>query len=237
MEKVQAQATILAGGQGTRMRSFTHEPKALLPVHGRPLLAHQLEWLQKAGFEEVFLCLGYRADRVREVFKDGSEYGVSLIYQVEESPRGTAGAVRDLGSAITGDLLVLYGDLIVDFDARSLMRRHAETGAAATLVVRPTDHPEDSDLADVDDDGKISWIGRLNNAPESAGERLGCCAVWVVRPALTEYAPLHAPSDFARDVFPKALASGERLEAHRIESGARDIGTPERYARYCEESA
>ncbi len=219
------------------MRSLTHEPKALLSVNGRPLLAHQLEWLKKSGFEEVFLCLGYRADRVREVFGDGSDYGIRLHYQVEQLPRGTSGAVRDLGGAITGPLLVLYGDLVVHFDARALVKNHVASGAAATLVVRRTDHPEDSDLADVDDDGSIRWIGRLDGAPEPSGERLGCSAVWVVKPEILQYAPADTPSDFARDVFPRALAAGERLRAHRIERGARDIGTPERYARYCEEHA
>lgn len=235
LEKVQAQAAILAGGQGTRMRSLTRAPKALLPVNGRPLLTHQLEWLKTAGFEEIFLCLGYEANQVRDTFGDGSESGVRLKYQVEESPRGTAGAVRDLGSAIFEDLLVLYGDLVVDFDLNALLRDHLESGAAATLVVRPTDHPEDSDLADIAEDGSIRWIGRLADAPAATANLMGCCAIWIVKPELLRYVPTDSPSDFARHLFPRALEAGERLRAHRIESGARDIGTPERYAQFCEE--
>jgi len=236
LQKVQAQAAILAGGQGTRMRLFTREPKALLPVSGRPLMAHQLEWLKKSGFQTIFLCLGYGAERIREVFGDGSAYGVRLHYSVESAPRGTAGAVRDLPGAVDHDWLVVYGDLIVSVDAPALHEAHRAGGAAATMVVRPTDHPEDSDLADVSGDGTVSWVGRFDSAPPVSGARLGCCAVWALRGSLLARVPLDRPSDFARDLFPAAIAAGEAMRAFRVEEGVLDIGTPERYRRFIEET-
>ena len=44
------------------MRSVSDTPKVLLPLGDKPILVHQLEWLKAAGFEEVFLCLGYGAE-------------------------------------------------------------------------------------------------------------------------------------------------------------------------------
>lgn len=217
------------------MRSFTREPKALLPVRGEPLLAHQLHWLKRSGFSEVFLCLGFGADRIREAFGDGSAYGLRLRYRVESQPRGTAGAVRDLPGAFDGDWLVVYGDLIVSLDAGALLDAHRAGGAAATVVVRPTDHPEDSDLAEVGGDGRITWIGRSGRPPAGSAPRLGCCAVWAIRGSLLRRVPETRPSDFARDLFPAALAAGESLRAFRIENGVRDLGTPERYRRFSEE--
>ena len=98
------QPAILAGGKGTRMRSVSDTPKVLLPLGDKPILVHQLEWLKAAGFDEVLLCLGYQADEVRAVLGDGSACGLQLQYHVENQPRGTAGAVKDLGDAVEDDL-------------------------------------------------------------------------------------------------------------------------------------
>lgn len=222
------QAAILAGGQGLRMRGLDPGPKALLPVKGKPLLEHQLERLKKAGFDEVILCLGYRAEDVRRRFADGARWGLRLDYRVETVPRGTAGAVRDLG--IKGDLLVVYGDLYIEMDFKPLIDFHESHAGAATLVVRRTDHPQDSDLAEVAPDGRIAAIGRSGRV---SGD-LACAAVWVVRPRLAERAPADRPSDFGRDVFPAALAAGERLMAYRTEAVVADVGTPERYRAFSE---
>ncbi|MFH1724576.1 MAG: sugar phosphate nucleotidyltransferase [Elusimicrobiota bacterium] len=224
------QAAILAGGRGERMRPVTAEPKALLSVRGKPLLEHQLGWLKSAGFDEVILCLGYRAERVRETFGDGSRWGMRIDYRIEAVPRGTAGAVRDLGEAVRGDLLIVYGDLYVEMPCRPLLDFHAGHDAAATLVVRHTDHPEDSDLVEVADDGRIRAIGRRGSGKVS-GE-VACGAIWVIRRRMLERVPQDAPSDFARDIFPKAVAEGETLMAYRIEKGVADIGTPERYEAF-----
>jgi NDP-sugar pyrophosphorylase family protein len=220
------QAVIVAGGQGSRMRKVSEAPKILLPLAGKPILEHQIDWLKAAGFSDILLCLGHGADAVRAHCGDGAKFGVNLQYQVEGTPRGTAGAVKDLGDRITGDLLVVYGDLFIDMDAGKLLDFHEKGGAAATLVVRLTDHPEDSDLVEMQEDGRITKIGR-----GFSGD-VGCAAVWVIKPSLLEYAPLAQASDFARDVFPAALAAGEKLLGYLTTETVADVGTPARYAAY-----
>lgn len=198
-------------------------PKPMLPLGGKPLLEHQLLWLKAAGFREAFLCLGYKAEAVRDHFGDGSALGVALRYQVEKTPRGTAGAVKDLG--LEEDLLVVYGDLYVDMDCGKLLDFHASHAGAATLVLRQTDHPYDSDLARVEGE-KITGFYRAK--PGEPTDRLGLAAVWVVRPGLMEFVPRDRPSDFGKDIFPKALAAGETLLGYRTEETVADLGTPER---------
>ena len=62
---------ILAGGMATRLRPLTEKiPKALLPVAGKPFLAHQLELLRAQGIARVVLCLGYLGENIeREVLE------------------------------------------------------------------------------------------------------------------------------------------------------------------------
>ncbi len=212
------------------MRSVSDTPKVMLPVQGKPILEHQIEWLKKHGFNDIFLCLGYRADKIQEYFGDGSRWGVRLAYRVETEPRGTAGAIADLGPLIEDDLLVVYGDLFLEMDCGKLLEFHAGHDGLATLVVRETDHPEDSDLVEADGADRVLRVAR-RKAGNISGN-LGCAAVWVVRKALLERVPEDRPSDFARDIFPAAVAGGDKLMAYRTDEPVMDIGTPARYEAF-----
>ena len=87
---------ILAGGLATRLRPITEKvPKVLVPVAGRPFLAHQLDLLRKQGITRIVLCLGHLGEKVVEDFGDGSAHGVHLDDSFD-SPRllGTGGALK-----------------------------------------------------------------------------------------------------------------------------------------------
>jgi len=227
------QTAIVAGGLGTRMRSVSEQvPKFMLPVGDKPLLEHQLLWLKNSGVSEVFLCLGYQAKSVSDYFGDGSRWGLRLSYQVEAVPRGTAGAVRDLGDKVSGDLLVVYGDLYVAMNCEKLKAFHARhKEAAGTLVVCPTDHPFDSDLVKTEGD-KITGFFRPKEG--DAFENLACAAIWIVRPSLFDSIPQDRPSDFGRDIFPQAVARGQTLAAYRTDETVADVGTPDRRQAFLE---
>lgn len=217
-------AAIVAGGRGLRMRPATDAlPKPMLSVRGKPLLEHQLGWLKASGLTRVHMCLGYKAEAVTDYFGDGSKWGVNLAYHVEKEPRGTAGCLKDAG--LTRTTLVVYGDLFVELDAAKLLDFHARHRAEATLVLRRTDHPHDSDLAQLD-----GW--RVKSVSRGGEGNLGLAAVWVIEPELLDLAPRTSPSDFGRDLFPKALASGRPLAGYVTAEKVVDLGTPERLERF-----
>ncbi len=214
------------------MRPVSDIPKPMLPVGGKPLVARQLELLKTFGIHEVFLCLGYRPEAFREYLGDGSKMGMKLDYRVEDVERGTAGAVRDIKADVRGGLLVIYGDLFVDFDCQKLMDFHQTHDPAATLVVRRSDHPRDSDLVR-EEEGFVKALYR--NKEAGPDENLALAAVWVVTPRLLEIIPADRPSDFGRDIFPKALAQGLPLAAYETTERIADIGTPERREAFLKE--
>ena len=204
----------MAGGLGTRMRAAHPDvPKVMLPVRGKPLLEHQVLWLKSQGFSDITLCLGYKADAVK------AHFGDTLRYAVENEPRGTAGCVTDL--KLKEDALIVYGDLFPDLELKPLLRFHEKARALATLVLLKTDHPRDSDLAELNGD----FIERIYRG--GPGD-LALAAVWIVTPALMK----DAKGDFGRDVFPAALARGERLAGCVMQGTLADLGTPERLAAF-----
>jgi NDP-sugar pyrophosphorylase family protein len=103
---------ILAGGLATRLRPITEKiPKVLVPVAGKPFLAHQLKLLQRQGIERAVLCLGHLGEQVERVFGDGSAHGIKLDYSFDgPALLGTGGALKRALPLLGERFFTIYGD-------------------------------------------------------------------------------------------------------------------------------
>ena len=143
-------ALILAGGKGERLRPLTDSlPKPMVPVCGKPILQHQVEWLKTAGITDVVFLAGYRWEAIRDHFGDGREFGIRATYSVEESPLGRGGATRKgLASvpADAGSVVVLNGDTFTTQRLGDLVDRHRYSltlnpAHLATMMLAPMVSP------------------------------------------------------------------------------------------------
>src|SRR5579872_7390576 len=88
-------AVVMAGGEGSRLRPLTSRtPKPLVPIADKPVMQHIIELLRAHGITEIVATVHYLADEIESYFGDGSSFGVSITYVVEDTPLGTAGAVK-----------------------------------------------------------------------------------------------------------------------------------------------
>jgi D-glycero-D-manno-heptose 1,7-bisphosphate phosphatase len=115
-------AVILAGGRGERIRPISDTlPKALVPIDGKPILAHQIEQLERVGVREIFILTGYLAKSI-------ASYCGKL--QTNMTIPGATPAQRILKSQIDiGDeFLLVYCDNFVlsDSDIESVLQNNAE---------------------------------------------------------------------------------------------------------------
>ena len=103
---------ILAGGLATRLRPITEKiPKSLVPVAGKPFLAHQLELLHARGIRRAVLCIGHLGEMIQRDFGDGAAFGVKLDYSFDgEKLLGTGGAIKRALPLLGDEFFVLYGD-------------------------------------------------------------------------------------------------------------------------------
>ena len=109
-------AVLLAAGRGTRMRELTSDlPKPMLQVRGKPVLQHIIEVIRAAGVREVLIIVGWRAEVVREFFRDGLQLGVRISYETQVVQDGT-GRVVELARDFCGTdpFLLSYGDILLD---------------------------------------------------------------------------------------------------------------------------
>lgn len=131
-----AQAVILAGGQGLRLRPYTTIlPKPLLPVGEIPILEILIRQLKHYGFKNILIATGYLAELIEAYFGDGRRWGVCIRYVRESKPLGTAGALR-LAAPTESDFLVLNGDVLTDMNFTHLFKWHKQQKAAASIAVK-----------------------------------------------------------------------------------------------------
>lgn len=239
------QCVILAGGPGRRLQARLGDlPKPMIPIGGKPLLEHQIELARAYGVTDVVLLVHHRAEVITRHFGTGDRWGVRLRAVVEPQPLGTAGAVLAALEQLADRCLVLYGDTMVNVDLDRLWQAHERSGAAATLLLHPNDHPWDSDLVETDAQGRIV---AFHSRPHPEGvwrQNLVNAGLYVLsKAALTAHRLGLVPAqtagglDFGQDLFPALLRAGVHLQGYLSPEYIKDIGTPERYDRVCAEYA
>jgi len=132
---------ILAAGFGTRLKPITDTlPKALVPVCGEPLLAHNLRVLHKSG---VFSAIGVNSHYLHELmeqYQQKSPVPFELFYESDKI-RGTGGALDFARDFLSGDdtFLIANVDILHKFDIAELASRFIKEGRICSQVSIPTD--------------------------------------------------------------------------------------------------
>ncbi len=225
------QAVILAGGKGTRLKSVLNDlPKPLAEVGGTPLLGHHLKLARRHNFDEVLILVGHGADQIEEWIIQNPVSGLKITCIADGIPKGTAGAVLAIFDRLAKDFLVSYADTMLDVDLDLLYLAHsARKDNSGTLFLHPNDHPFDSDLVELDDDGRIV---KFHSYPHPQGEwypnLVNAALYYLKRDALINWRFPEGPIDFAKDLFPQMLSHNLRLQGYICPEYIKDAGTPER---------
>jgi NDP-sugar pyrophosphorylase family protein len=158
---------ILAGGLATRLRPLTEKiPKVLVPVAGKPFLAHQLALLRRQGITRVVLCLGHLGEIVREQFGDGSAHGVQLDYSFDGPVLlGTGGALKQALPWLGEQFFVLYGDSYLPIEFGPIAESFGRSGKLGLMTVYRNEGRYDTSNV-VFADGEIKVYDKKTRLPE-----------------------------------------------------------------------
>jgi len=157
---------ILAGGLATRLRPITEKiPKSLVPVAGRPFLAHQLEMLQARGIRRVVLCIGFLGEMIQREF--GFEAcGIKLDYSFDgEKLLGTGGALKRALPRLGDEFFVLYGDSYLPIQYAPVADSFHRSGKAGLMTVYHNRGQYDTSNV-VFRDGEIAVYDKQARLPE-----------------------------------------------------------------------
>lgn len=213
---------ILAGGLATRLRPLTETiPKSLIPVAGRPFLAHQLELLRAAGIQRVVLCVGHLGELIQRAFGDGRQYGLQLDYSFDGPVLlGTGGALRQALPLLGERFFVLYGDSYLRVDYRAVAECFDRSGSLGLMTVYRNEGRYDTSNV-VFRDGQILVYDKTVRRPDMHHIDYGLS---VLRAAAFEGYPPGARFDLAQ-LLASLVARGQ-LAGYEVAERFYEIGSP-----------
>lgn len=213
---------ILAGGLATRLRPITEKvPKVLVPVAGRPFLAHQLELLRRQGITRVVLCLGHLGERVVQEFGDGTAHGVKLEYSFD-GPKllGTGGALKRALPLLGERFFTLYGDSYLTEPFEPVARFFDRSGQDGLMTVYRNEGRYDTSNV-VFANGTIEHYDKKRRLPEMQHIDYGLGLF--NRTAFEEW-PANEPFDLA-DLMTR-LVDRRQMAGWQVKERFYEIGSP-----------
>ncbi len=229
MSDKKVEAILLVGGRGTRLAPLTDAiAKPMLPVGGVPFIAHQIAQAQAAGINKIILATSYLAQTFTDYFGDGSDFGVELIYAVEETALGTGGAIRNAAEFLSGapdsSIVIFNGDVLSGHDLPGQIKAHESSNADVTLYLTQVKDARAYGCVPCDPSGRvIDFLEKMEN-PITDLINAGC---YIFKRSIINQIPANKVVSVERETFPELLKSGTNIRGFIDNSYWLDVGTPQ----------
>lgn len=216
------EAVLLAAGLGTRLRPLTEKtPKPLLPLNGKTIIDHQLEYLAKAGMRRVAINIHHLGGMIKDRVGDGARYGLDVVYSEEPEILGTGGGLKQASRLLQGrPIVVLNCDALICADIGELTRFHIAGKSEVTMVLKKIDAVGNFTPVHIDSTGKVCAFG--------SGDHVFTGLQIVGNRFIEALPPVGTPACLVKDGYRRFLKDGIPISSFIYEGPWNDIGTPER---------
>lgn len=162
---------ILAGGLGSRLSPLTTLfSKHLLPVYDKPMIYYPISLLMLAKIRDILIISTFKhIPFYKDLLGDGSQFGMSIAYDIQQTPRGIPEALI-IGEQFIGAenvCLVLGDNLFFGHDFSSFLAQSASIISGAVIVGYPVKDPEKFGVMELDLDNKIISLEEKPKKPKS----------------------------------------------------------------------
>jgi glucose-1-phosphate thymidylyltransferase len=157
-------AIIPVAGIGTRLRPHTHtQPKALIPIAGKPILAHITENLIDAGIKDFVFVIGYLGDKIEQYILQNYP-DINAQFVIQTTGKGVGHAIWLAKSCILADeeILIVFGDTIIEGNLKEICNQEGNY-----LGVKKVEDPRLFGVAEIDKEGKILRVIEKPTIPKS----------------------------------------------------------------------
>ena len=223
-------ALITAGGRGTRLRPLTHTSnKHLIPIANTPMIHYALEAIRAAGIQDVGIAINPdTGEEIRKALGDGTAWGLSITYILQEAPLGLAHVVQAAEPFLRGEPFVFFlGDNVVVAGIRQFLDRFHARGDQCHLVLARVREPQRFGVAEVSGERVV----RVVEKPAHPASDFAVTGIYVYGPAIFE--AVHAIRPSARgeleisDAHQYLLDRGFQVGFSEITGWWKDTGKPE----------
>jgi len=217
---------ILAGGQGTRLKTMVSDrQKAVASVNGRPFILFLLEQLRKIEINKLIICTGHLQETVRKEL-ERCPIPFNLVFSPEQTPLGTGGAIRNaLPLTETEHVLVMNGDSFIDCDLNAFCSSGRIGNRPAQMLLAAVEDVSRFGRVELDEQNLVTAFAEK----DSGGAGHINAGVYLFKSTVIRRIPENIPYSLEKQFFPRLVAARE-LYGYPCRGRFIDIGTPESYA-------
>ena len=205
---------ILAGGSGTRLYPITQVvSKQLLPVYDKPMIYYPLSTLMQAGIREVLvITTPHEQTLFRQLLGDGSQWGIQISFEVQESPDGLAQALIIGEEFLSGSpsCLILGDNIFHGSGLKDLLANCMHRTEGSTVFGYWVRDPERYGVVEFDDTMRVV---NLEEKPKNPGSNYAVTGLYFYD---------GRASQFARELDPSPRGELEITDLNRryLEDGS-----------------
>ncbi|NOZ60542.1 MAG: nucleotidyltransferase family protein [Calditrichaeota bacterium] len=184
-------AMILAAGFGTRLKPLTETiPKALVPVHGIPMLEFIIPKLKNCGVTEIVINLHHFPEQIKDFVRKNNSFDIHVEFSFEPEILGTGGGIRKAASFLRdSDPFIVHNvDILSTVNLKEVTDFHLAQKSLATLVVKER---KTTRFLVIDEKNRICGHEdvsrnriRIRREPVGSVRRLGFCGIHVISPKI-----------------------------------------------------
>ncbi len=222
-------AVILAGGKGTRLKPYTISlPKPLVPIGEMPILEIIIRKLAQNGFDRVTITVNHMADIIRAFCGDGSKWGITIDYSLEDKPLSTMGPLK-LINDLPDNFLIMNGDVLTDLDFGAFYENHINEENIFTVSAYTREQKVDYGVLETGSDNKL--VNFIEKPTTTYKVSMG---VYMANKEILNFIPENQFYGF--DHLMLDLIKNQKPATVKVHSGYwLDIGRPDDYEKACED--
>lgn len=166
---------IPVAGIGAKLRPHTHtQPKTLVPIAGKPMLAHIVDQLIEGGLKEFIFVLGYLGDKIEAFLTQEYKDRIEMRFVVQEPREGSAHAIWVSREHIQDEqeVLIVLGDTIANVNLEAIFQSpHSIVG------VKKVSNPLNFGIVET---GKDGYVKRLVEKPRIPKSNLALVGIYKI---------------------------------------------------------
>lgn len=221
-------AVILSGGKGMRLAPITTNfPKQLVPVCGKPILVHCLEYLQRADIKEVAIILSVQTGHMIEETLKNYNFSLSIEYIYQDEPLGLAHAVNLAKDFVADDdFIMLLGDNLFDKELKPMIDDFYAKKSDSAILLKDVTHPYDFGVVKFDENGKAV---KLVEKPKEFVSNYAIVGVYIFKnlifDAISKIKPSARGELEITDAIAYQVEEGKNVTISKLESYWYDTGS------------
>ena len=223
---IPADALLMAGGEGKRLRPLTEStPKPLLKVGDKPIIEYNIDRLASVGVKKINLSINYLGEQLIEYFGDGSSKDLQIEYVKEDKPLGTIGSILLVNNFNFDDIIVMNSDLLTNIDFEDFFKIYKNSNA--DMAVAATSYHVDLPYAVLEVNEK-NTVKSLKEKPRYT--YYSNAGIYIIKKKLLNMIPKDQFFDIT-DLMDKVLEMNFNIITYPINGYWLDIGKHEDFKK------